>query len=203
MQEERYRDQNPINEACKGKDLNIVKYLIEKQKTKIDSETLTFACRNIDVLKYFIEKCDVSPFVTVTSTDIDKGWKEISNDNPFNSYDYFNMHIIHYASNWGGLQIVKYFIEKYNINIDIKDDDSRTPLHYAIIGNSFNVIKYLCEKGANIEAKSKDGKTPLLYALEIHNNEVIKYIKKQISIKHKLQKKQTTHKSLSHSRKNK
>ena len=55
-------------------------------------------------------------------------------------------------------------IEKQNVDINIKDNDEKTPLHFACQEGNFPVVEYLISKGANIEAKDGRGQTPLHYA---------------------------------------
>ena len=59
--------------------------------------------------------------------------------------------------------MVKYFVEK-GANIEAKNNDGDTPLHYACLNQKTEIVKYFIEKGANIEAKNKNGNTPLHYA---------------------------------------
>jgi len=53
----------------------------------------------------------------------------------------------------------KYILKQKNVNI--RDKDGKTLLHYAAQKGYLDVIKLLLEKGADINAKDKDGKTPL------------------------------------------
>ena len=69
---------------------------------------------------------------------------------------------LHVAAQSGRTSIVKYFIEKQKIPLELKDGSGETPLHAALTpGNAVDVVKYLIEKGANIEAKDEEGNTPL------------------------------------------
>jgi ankyrin repeat protein len=46
-------------------------------------------------------------------------------------------------------------------DIEAKDEDGRTPLHYAVGKNSLDVTRLLIDRGADIEAKDNTGQTPL------------------------------------------
>ena len=64
----------------------------------------------------------------------------------------------------GLLPIVRYLIEKQNVDIDIKGNYEYTPLHYAVQECHLPIVEYLISKGANIEAKDEGGWSPLHYA---------------------------------------
>ena len=68
---------------------------------------------------------------------------------------------IHVAAQSGRTSIVKYFIEKQKIPLELKDGSGDTPLHASLTAGNVDVVKYLIEKGANIEAKDEEGNTPL------------------------------------------
>ena len=53
----------------------------------------------------------------------------------------------------GKLIEVQYLIEKQDIDIDIKGEYERTPLHYACEKGHLQIVEYLISKGANINAK--------------------------------------------------
>ena len=57
------------------------------------------------------------------------------------------------------LPIVEYLISK-GANIEAKDNDDQTPLHWASKHGNTNVVKYLVSKGANKTTRDKDGKIP-------------------------------------------
>lgn len=69
-------------------------------------------------------------------------------------------HTIHEATEHGSLKDITYFLEN-GVNINEKDINGRTPLHYA---GQVEIIKYLIEHGADVNAKSNYyGRTPLYY----------------------------------------
>ena len=67
---------------------------------------------------------------------------------------------------------------KNGANIEAKDDNLRTPLHYAVENMyGLDVAKVLVQHGADLKAKSKDGKTPLEVAIEEKNEDVVNFLK--------------------------
>ena len=84
--------------------------------------------------------------------------------------------MIHYASQSGLLSVVQNLIEKDKIDIDIRGDDERTPLHCACWLGKLPIVEYLISKDANIEAKDNLGNTPLHYASEHIHTDIVKYL---------------------------
>ena len=61
-------------------------------------------------------------------------------------------------------------------NPDVRDEDQRTPLHQAVLGNSVGLIGLLIESGANVNARDSHGFTPLHYAAEEHAPEIVRIL---------------------------
>ena len=59
----------------------------------------------------------------------------------------------------GHFPIVEYLISK-GANIEIKDEDGWTPLHYASDFEYPSIVEYLISKGADKTAKNNNGDTP-------------------------------------------
>ena len=95
-------------------------------------------------------------------------------------------YIIHYASRYGYLPIVQYFVEKQNIDIDIKGEYERTPLHYACEYGHLPIVEYLISKGANIELNNENGEYPIHIASKGGHFSIVQYlIEKQNAVKDK------------------
>ena len=58
---------------------------------------------------------------------------------------------IHYASNFGHLEIVKYLVGR-GAGIEVKDTTGHTPLMYASFEGHEEIVKYLLSVGASVDA---------------------------------------------------
>ena len=84
---------------------------------------------------------------------------------------------LHIACGCGNFPIVKFLIEKKDINVEVKDGWGRTPLHLAAYRGSIEPVKYLVENcHANIDAQNGKGKTPLHLASSRARADIIKYL---------------------------
>ncbi len=101
---------------------------------------------------YPVDYAALSNHLDVVKVLLDKGAE-------FSKKDY---NLLHHASALGDLELVKKLVPLVDINS--KDKDLLTPLHYAIWNKHINVAKYLLEKGADPEAKDLWGQTPKDYA---------------------------------------
>jgi len=80
------------------------------------------------------------------------------------------------AARKGTVQDVEYFIKK-GVDVNVKDDWYRTPLHEAASYNSdIEILKYLVSQGANINAKDDESYTPLHNSAACSKMEILKYL---------------------------
>ncbi|KAL6819003.1 ankyrin repeat-containing domain protein [Trichoderma camerunense] len=80
--------------------------------------------------------------------------------------DRFGWTCLHLAAIYGHEELLTCIIEDCGADINIGDNDSRTPLHLAIENKSLPAIPLLINAGADVNAKSKDGSTPLHIAVK-------------------------------------
>ncbi|PNP46601.1 hypothetical protein THARTR1_10718 [Trichoderma harzianum] len=80
--------------------------------------------------------------------------------------DRFGWTCLHLAAIYGHEDLLTCIIEDCGADINIGDNDSRTPLHLAIENKSLSAIPLLINAGAQVNAKSKDGSTPLHIAVK-------------------------------------
>ncbi|UJR19480.1 hypothetical protein I4U23_022610 [Adineta vaga] len=70
--------------------------------------------------------------------------------------------------------ILEYLLNHPQIQINIQDNQGRTPLHFAVIYNCPGNVKYLIEHGANLSISDIGGAIPLHYACRfLQNNRTI------------------------------
>ena len=74
------------------------------------------------------------------------------------------------------LEVVKYFVEELGFDINAKDKEDWTLLHWAAYFGSKKVAKYLIKKGANVNAKDNYGWTPLHLAAFWGHSEIAKLL---------------------------
>jgi uncharacterized protein len=73
------------------------------------------------------------------------------------------------------LASVKSFL-KMGINIEIKDEERRTPFLNAVINNNMPIVKYLLDNGANIQIQDNLGYSALHYASQNYSIEMTKLL---------------------------
>jgi len=70
------------------------------------------------------------------------------------------------------------YLLKNKINVNWKDDDGMSALHYAASNSDLELVKKLVENGADINVKSSGNVTPIFYAVLNKNFKIIKYLVK-------------------------
>lgn len=61
----------------------------------------------------------------------------------------------------GRFALALFLIKSTEIDINQKDKNGYTPLHFAVQNNAYDVVKALLQKGANVNIQDKFGNTPL------------------------------------------
>jgi ankyrin repeat protein len=101
-----------------------------------------------------------------------------------------NITPVHYAAKFHNFEVLKMFLGgKIKANVNAQDNDSNTPLHYAIIPNSNNelernnVVDLLIANGADLTLKNNKGQTPIEYLVEKRSKDaadnLIEYLEKR------------------------
>lgn len=93
------------------------------------------------------------------------------------------MSALHYAIMHNDLDMIKMIIIKTNVNFLIKDEQGRTPLHYAIFLGNWDIALYLINIGNDIFTRNKQ-ELSLLHTVAIHgdNNFIEELINRGVKI---------------------
>jgi ankyrin repeat protein len=76
---------------------------------------------------------------------------------------------MHLAADRGDPRIVNLLLD-FEAEVDPKDNNRMTPLHYAALKGRFDTAKILLDNGAEINPKDKQGHTPLALTLALLEN---------------------------------
>ena len=94
----------------------------------------------LNILKILIETRQVDKMERILNTEHFEG---IHKDDS----------ILHVSCQRGHLLIVRYLIEEQSFDINIRGYCDKTPLHYAVEQNQYDLIEYLISKGASTKCK--------------------------------------------------
>ena len=171
----------PLLFACKGGDIEIVKYLVGrgvniKAQDWVGYTCLTYSTGNDEIFDYLLQ-------IGVDVEDRDgRGWTQLmfaccQGDHSIIKYFLLRGADVNVKCE-GGLspisiacgydRLEKCVIDtliQYGADIEDRDDEGLTPLHCACEDGTFNNVEYLLQCGADIEVKDGKGMTPLMYAL--------------------------------------
>jgi ankyrin repeat protein len=84
---------------------------------------------------------------------------------------------LHWAAVMGNMRPAKILIHKgSNLNSISENDDSKTPLIFAINNDRIQMAKLLIRRGADVNLADQKGMAPLMYALNKGNRDLIKFM---------------------------
>lgn len=83
-----------------------------------------------------------------------------------NVNDAMGMAPIHWASDRGDLNMLKFLVEDRSADVNFQDDTGQTALHYAVSCSHEEICKYLVGKDARVNVQDKDGVTALEMCLD-------------------------------------
>lgn len=185
----------PLSSAIQAGSLEISQYLLEKganinQKLEDNKTLLMFAAQanNPDLIQLLIDKgCDVNAFDDFGSTALINACGHgnfesvkalIKNSAKLNpglckreTCTNSGHTPLHAASFWYP-EIVEYLLEK-GADVNVKNLEGETPLHYAVGSDSTRIVAILCENGANVNLKNKQGVTPVVKAVQRQKSDAL------------------------------
>lgn len=78
-----------------------------------------------------------------------------------NVIDSEGMGLIHWAADRGNLAVLKCLVNDLMVNVDLKDGDGQTALHYAASCGHSDVVEFLLDNGADPNVTDIDGALPI------------------------------------------
>lgn len=88
------------------------------------------------------------------------------------------MDAIHAFAREGEVENLLKCIEN-GVDVNLRDSEGRTPLHWAVDRGHLNVAELLVRKNADVNVKDNDGQTPLHYAVVCEREAIAKFLVKQ------------------------
>jgi ankyrin repeat protein len=79
---------------------------------------------------------------------------------------------------WGDRGTVKLLL-RHGADVGARDDDGRTPLHWATVTGSREIVALFISHGADVNAQDNEGKTPLQIAVEKGYKEVAAVLRRR------------------------
>jgi hypothetical protein len=71
---------------------------------------------------------------------------------------------------------------KLGTDIDVKNDESETPLIFAAKNDMFDMVDFLVDKGADVSVTDDEGKTALMWAVESNNEAMVEKLLEKVQI---------------------
>ena len=92
-----------------------------------------------------------------------------------------NETIMFNATRSGNVELIRYVFDIFH-NVDIEDEEHKTPLYYAISSDNLDAVKFFVSNGASLYHEDVNYLTPLIHA-SIHSTpEIIEYLIEQKSL---------------------
>ena len=149
------------------------------EKTKKPEKTVAIAADNYESSRKNIFEAVRTGTIKDVKYFLDRG-ATVNNKAPEDELVFHGKPLIFIAATLNpDVEVLKYLIEQ-GADVNAKDDDGKTPLHYVaeLPDSSIDILKCLIEKGANVNAKDKDDVTPLHAATLVFssNIQILKYL---------------------------
>ena len=169
-----------LNYISKDFDFEFIKFMINNENISkhinkyILSELIIFNIYNIKDYQKQIQICEL-----ILEKGIDINYQDKKK----------KMSMLMYACYFSDIRMVKYLLNKKNINVNLYDKDNSTCLKYICnkkLNNkeneiNKNILILLIKNGININHQDNEKKTALMYACQYKNHDIIKILIKNIA----------------------
>ena len=164
----------PLHYAVTKNHLKVVKYFINEQysdpmaRDNFGDTALHYACDygHIDIVQYLLSTDKVDPL----ATNNDGGIAVFKQDK-------IKLPLLHLAAHHGWMDIIIDLITKYKCDTNCKDSHGHTPLHYTVINNHLEVVRYFInEQHSDPMTRDNDGNTPLHLACNHGHVHIVQYL---------------------------
>ncbi|XP_055371196.1 acyl-CoA-binding domain-containing protein 6-like [Condylostylus longicornis] len=158
-------------EECMQKYIEIVEKLgadLEEISNSSGNKTKTqWVCHSVPLIETQDTKTDSCKtiFDYVKEENLEKVKIFVNADN-VNQLDETGIGIIHWAADRNSLDILEYIIEHCSANINLRDTEQQTALHYASSCGHNKCVEFLLKHGANKELSDDAGQTSLDVAFD-------------------------------------
>ena len=123
-------------------------------------------------------KC-VNAFIFGNKRDAERLLPQITQPADVRTIIYFfcEVSLLHLAARHGWMDTIIELITKYKCDTNCKDSHGCIPLHYAVINNHLEVVRYFSnEQHCDPMTKDNDGDTPLHLACHYGHFDITKYL---------------------------
>lgn len=155
-------NKKPIHYACKHCDFEAIQYLIDKN-VKLDSRDIY---KNYP-FHFLIDNNRLSTKQKITLFD---KCPNLNYSNKKGTYP------IHMACSMGDEELVNYFINHKDINLECENTAHWRPIHYVCANALYSCLNNLIKKGVNIECKTDKGMKPIHLATQVTALTMVKYL---------------------------
>ena len=177
-------DYTSLHWACEKNQLEIVKFLTSKPDCNLEAgdknsnRPLTIAClfsNNVELVRYLVEEagCDINGKGKNDYTSLHEACEKnlleivkfLTSKPKCNqeAQSYKGYRPLHLACGFSGnVELVRYLVEEAGCDINAKDNNDSTSLHWACERNQLEIVKFLTSKSkCNRESPNKFGNLPL------------------------------------------
>ena len=81
----------------------------------------------------------------------------------------------------GFIDIAALLLKEEMSDIDFRDDESDSPLHWAVLLDNFHMVKFLLENGADVSAKNNKGNNVVMIACINQRMEILRLLLNPLS----------------------